>query len=178
MEHRGQDNQIDGIPLSTLYDQLFSQGLIKPVIAGIPKPPYNHTFNPKHFCKFHSNIPGHPTDHCFTLRRKIQAMIRDGQITIQNGSISVGKSLSPPSDPMECEQANNSTFSVSIPYDQIFNHLRNTGKIQLKPAPPPYDPNKTCPYHSGARGHSLQDCPSFKKKITKLVESGELKLTL
>ncbi|XP_058219117.1 uncharacterized protein LOC131329758 [Rhododendron vialii] len=61
-------------PLSTLYEQLFKAGLIKPLLlAPIPqKLPTYH--DPNAFCAFHQ-MPDHVTDKCHRLRHKIQDLI-------------------------------------------------------------------------------------------------------
>jgi len=48
----------------------------------------------------------------------------------------------------------------------------------MKPQQPPlsknYDPNATCDYHGGAKGHSIERCIPLKYKVQSLIDSGWL----
>jgi len=48
----------------------------------------------------------------------------------------------------------------------------------MKPLQPPYpkfyDANAKCDYHSGAVGHSIENCKAFKYKVQSLIDNGWL----
>ncbi|KAK2372789.1 hypothetical protein QL285_073883 [Trifolium repens] len=67
--------------------------------------------------------------------------------------------------------------SIPIPYGQLFPHLvRNRMVIPraLKPITAPfpiwYDLKANCEYHSGAEGHTVDDCIAFKYKVQELID--------
>ena len=68
-------------PLSHIYRALLQGGRIQPVFTRPLQPPFPEWYKPDVTCEFHSNVPGHSTDQCFTLKRKVQAMIRNGELT-------------------------------------------------------------------------------------------------
>ncbi|KAK2374734.1 hypothetical protein QL285_075675 [Trifolium repens] len=66
--------------------------------------------------------------------------------------------------------------SIPIPYGQLFPHLvRNRMVIPraLKPITAPfpiwYDLKANCEYHSGAEGHTIENCRAFKHEVQRLI---------
>ena len=62
------------VPMSQVFDKLKANGLLKPLD---PRPilnPLPSKFNVNKRCAYHQ-IPGHDTDHCFTLCHAIQDLI-------------------------------------------------------------------------------------------------------
>ncbi|WJX35653.1 hypothetical protein P8452_23613 [Trifolium repens] len=66
--------------------------------------------------------------------------------------------------------------SIPIPYGQLFPHLvRNMMVIPraLKPITAPfpiwYDLKANCEYHSGAEGHTIENCRAFKHEVQRLI---------
>jgi len=47
-------------------------------------------------------------------------------------------------------------------------------KPQQLPFSKNYDPNATCDYHGGAKGHSIKRCIPIKYKVQSLIDSGWL----
>nr|XP_027118542.1 uncharacterized protein LOC113735752 [Coffea arabica] len=76
------------------------------------------------------------------------------------------------------------TFTnLGRPVDQLYEQLKAVGKIGVIPPkiyskrfPPDYDPQAVCAYHSGAPGHSTNDCRALKHKIQDMIEVGEIVL--
>ncbi|KAK2368922.1 hypothetical protein QL285_082084 [Trifolium repens] len=67
--------------------------------------------------------------------------------------------------------------SVPIPYSQLFPHLVHNRMViprALKPMTAPfpawYDLNAKCEFHSGAEGHSIDNCRAFKHEVQKLLD--------
>uniref|UniRef100_A0A2N9G972 Uncharacterized protein n=1 Tax=Fagus sylvatica TaxID=28930 RepID=A0A2N9G972_FAGSY len=59
-----------------------------------------------------------------------------------------------------------------IAWRRLFYTLEKKRHITPLDAPPGPSTGDACEYHSGARGHSLECCEEFKKKITNLMENG------
>uniref|UniRef100_A0A2N9GXT9 Uncharacterized protein n=1 Tax=Fagus sylvatica TaxID=28930 RepID=A0A2N9GXT9_FAGSY len=59
-----------------------------------------------------------------------------------------------------------------ILWRRLFYTLEKKRHITPLEAPPGPSTGDACEYHSGARGHSLECCEEFKKKITNLMENG------
>ncbi|XP_027109376.1 uncharacterized protein [Coffea arabica] len=77
------------------------------------------------------------------------------------------------------------TFTnLGRPIGQLYEQLKATGKID--DIPPPkyprrgfsagYDPQAACAYHSGAPGHSTDNCWVLKHKIQDMIEAGDIVL--
>uniref|UniRef100_A0A2N9EWM1 Reverse transcriptase domain-containing protein n=1 Tax=Fagus sylvatica TaxID=28930 RepID=A0A2N9EWM1_FAGSY len=59
-----------------------------------------------------------------------------------------------------------------IAWRRLFYTLEKKRHITPLDAPPGPSTGDACEYHSGARGHSLECCEEFKKKVTNLMENG------
>ncbi|XP_071918981.1 uncharacterized protein [Coffea arabica] len=71
----------------------------------------------------------------------------------------------------------------SRPVDQLYEQLKAVGKIGVVPPkiyskrfPSDYDSQAVCAYHSGAPGHSTNDCRALKHEIQDMIEFGEIVL--
>ncbi|XP_058749514.1 uncharacterized protein LOC131622493 [Vicia villosa] len=67
---------------------------------------------------------------------------------------------------------------IPMPHSQLLSHLLQNSLVELKPLGPPpflypegYDPNAYCEFHSGAPGHSIEDCNVFKGTVQNLIDS-------
>nr|XP_027096027.1 uncharacterized protein LOC113715923 [Coffea arabica] len=76
------------------------------------------------------------------------------------------------------------TFTnLGWPVDQLYEQLKAVGKIGVIPPniyfnrfPSDYDPQAVCAYHSGAPGHSTNNCRALKHKVQDMIEVGEIVL--
>ena len=59
-----------------------------------------------------------------------------------------------------------------ITWRRLFYTLEKQRHITPLDAPPGPSIGNACEYHSGARGHSLEYCEEFKKKVIDLMEKG------
>ncbi|KAH0776345.1 hypothetical protein KY290_007756 [Solanum tuberosum] len=69
-----------------IFERLWAKGLLRPRKGWIPKHS-SSTFDLSKNCAYHSNIQGHDTEKCPTLRNKIQNMIEKGKIIVQQGPL-------------------------------------------------------------------------------------------
>ncbi|KAK2428581.1 hypothetical protein QL285_027095 [Trifolium repens] len=67
--------------------------------------------------------------------------------------------------------------SIPIPYGQLFPHLVHnkmvtprTLKQATAPFPAWYKQGSTCEYHSGAEGHTIENCKAFKHEVQRLID--------
>ncbi|XP_069146885.1 uncharacterized protein [Solanum lycopersicum] len=65
-----------------LYERLKSMGMLYP-IEGRPTNPLEKFYRADHRCAYHSGIIGHDTEKCSTLKHKIQNMINNNLIIIE-----------------------------------------------------------------------------------------------
>ncbi|XP_070004072.1 uncharacterized protein [Nicotiana sylvestris] len=67
--------------------------------------------------------------------------------------------------------------AIAEPIDQLYERLKATGYVTLIPAATPknpsqwVDPNKSCAYHSGIKGYTIDECRSLKDKIQSLIDN-------
>jgi hypothetical protein len=67
--------------------------------------------------------------------------------------------------------------SIPIPYSQLFPHLVSNGMVvpiaslpRNPPFPAWYNAKAKCEYHAGAKGHTIENCRTFKQEVQKLVD--------
>uniref|UniRef100_A0A2N9IID4 Uncharacterized protein n=1 Tax=Fagus sylvatica TaxID=28930 RepID=A0A2N9IID4_FAGSY len=133
------------MPMTELYPILIEKSLISPIV---PKPyngPQRRDFNPNSACDFHFGEVGHTVENC-------------GQAEASEGGVNM----------VEVEEGN----EESIAWRRLFYTLEKQKHITPLDAPPGPSTGDSCEYHSGARGHSLDCCEEFKKKVTNLMENG------
>ena len=68
--------------LKQLYERLEAMGMLYP-IEGRPANPLGKFYRADHRCACHSGAVGHDTENCSTLKRKIQNMINNNLINIE-----------------------------------------------------------------------------------------------
>ncbi|XP_070019778.1 uncharacterized protein [Nicotiana sylvestris] len=67
--------------------------------------------------------------------------------------------------------------TIAEPIDQLYEKLKATGYVTPIPAVTPetpsqwINPNKTCAYHFGMKGHTINECHSLKDKIQNLIDN-------
>uniref|UniRef100_A0A2N9F6C7 Integrase catalytic domain-containing protein n=1 Tax=Fagus sylvatica TaxID=28930 RepID=A0A2N9F6C7_FAGSY len=158
-----------------LYPILIEKSLISPIV---PKPyggPQRRDFNPNSACDFHFGEVGHTVENCGQLRHRVQDLIDHGVLKFEGLPNITTNPL--PKHPeggvnmVEIEEGN----EESIAWRRLFYTLEKQKHITPLDAPPGPSTGDACEYHSKssrARGHSLECCEEFKKKITNLMENG------
>jgi hypothetical protein len=158
--------------LTELYPILIEKGLISPIV---PKPyggPQRRDFNPNSACDFHFGEVGHTVENCGQLRHRVQDLIDHGVLKFEGLPNITTNPL--PKHPeggvnmVEIEEGN----EESTAWRRLFYTLEKQKHITPLDAPPGPSTGDSCEYHSGARGHSLDCCEEFKKKVTDLMENG------
>ncbi|XP_070024982.1 uncharacterized protein [Nicotiana sylvestris] len=67
--------------------------------------------------------------------------------------------------------------AIAEPIDQLYERLKVAGYVTHIPAITPentsqwINPNKNCAYHSGMKGHTIDECRSLKDKIQNLINN-------
>uniref|UniRef100_A0A2N9H8Q5 Reverse transcriptase/retrotransposon-derived protein RNase H-like domain-containing protein n=1 Tax=Fagus sylvatica TaxID=28930 RepID=A0A2N9H8Q5_FAGSY len=164
------------MPMTELYPILIEKSLISPIV---PKPyngPQRRDFNPNSACDFHFGEVGHTVENCGQLRHRVQDLIDHGVLKFEGLPNITTNPL--PKHPeggvnmVEVEEGN----EESIAWRRLFYTLEKRRHITPLDAPPGPSTGDACEYHSGARGHSLDCCEEFKKKVTNLMENGLINL--
>jgi hypothetical protein len=160
------------MPMTELYPILIEKSLISPIV---PKPyngPQRRDFNPNSACDFHFGEVGHTVENCGQLRHRVQDLIDHGVLKFEGlPNITTNPLPKHPEggvDMVEVEEGN----EESIAWRRLFYTLEKQKHITPLDAPPGPSTGDSCEYHSGARGHSLDCCEEFKKKVTDLMENG------
>ena len=70
---------------------------------------------------------------------------------------------------------------MPMTYTELYPKLIQGGMlvpVSIPPIKPPYprwhNENASCEYHSGNRGHSLEDCTALKWRVSEFIKKGEL----
>jgi hypothetical protein len=160
------------MPMTELYPILIEKSLISPIV---PKPyngPQRRDFNPNSACDFHFGEVGHTVENCGQLRHRVQDLIDHGVLKFEGlpniTTNPLPKHLEGGVNMVEVEEGN----EESIAWRRLFYTLEKQKHITPLDAPPGPSTGDSCEYHSGARGHSLDCCEEFKKKVTNLMENG------
>uniref|UniRef100_A0A2N9HHR4 Uncharacterized protein n=1 Tax=Fagus sylvatica TaxID=28930 RepID=A0A2N9HHR4_FAGSY len=135
------------MPLTELYPILIEKSLISPVVPRPYNGPQRRDFNPNSTCDFHFGEVGHTVENCGQLKHRVQDLIDHGVL----------------------KGDGRRTHRVE---DVSFIPLEKQKHITPLDAPPGPSTGDACEYHSGARGHGLECCEEFKKKVTDLMEKG------
>uniref|UniRef100_A0A2N9FK78 Retrotransposon gag domain-containing protein n=1 Tax=Fagus sylvatica TaxID=28930 RepID=A0A2N9FK78_FAGSY len=148
------------------------KNLISPTIPrpynGAPRKDFNQNLT----CDFHFGEVGHAIGNCNHLRHRVQDLIDHGILKFEGLPNITTNPL--PNHPeggvnmVEIEEGN----EERILWRRLFYTLEKKRHITPLEAPPGPSTGDACEYHSGARGHSLECCEEFKKKITNLMENG------
>ncbi|GKV43085.1 hypothetical protein SLEP1_g50423 [Rubroshorea leprosula] len=69
------------IPYSEVLKQLVAVGLMQTVQANPVQPPYPYGYDPQAKCEYH-NVTGHGIEYCTTLKHKIQDLIDEGKLQL------------------------------------------------------------------------------------------------
>jgi hypothetical protein len=160
------------MPMTELYPILIEKNLISPTIPrpynGAPRKDFNQNLT----CDFHFGEVGHAIGNCNHLRHRVQDLIDHGILKFEGLPNITTNPL--PNHPeggvnmVEIEEGN----EERILWRRLFYTLEKKRHITPLEAPPGPSTGDACEYHSGARGHSLECCEEFKKKITNLMENG------
>ena len=71
------------VTYTELFPKLVKMGHIEPIQLAPLTPPFPRWYNVHVRCDYHSGNPGHPTENCTTLRRKVQDLINDGKLKFE-----------------------------------------------------------------------------------------------
>uniref|UniRef100_A0A2N9F3J1 RNase H type-1 domain-containing protein n=1 Tax=Fagus sylvatica TaxID=28930 RepID=A0A2N9F3J1_FAGSY len=160
------------MPLTELYPILIEKSLISPVVSRPYDGPQRRDFNPNSTCDFHFGEVGHTVENCNQLKHRVQDLIDHGVLKFEGLPNITTNPL--PNHPeggvnmVEIEEMG----EERIAWRRLFYTLEKQRHITPLEAPPGPSTGDACEYHSGARGHSLECCEEFKKKVTDLMENG------
>ena len=79
----------DPIPMTytKLYPKLVQGGLLSSVDILPLQPPYPRWYNENVHCDYHSSNRGHSTKNCTTLKRRVQDLIKRGELIFEDEDI-------------------------------------------------------------------------------------------
>jgi hypothetical protein len=160
------------MPLMELYPILIEKNLISPVVPRPYNGPQRRDFDQNSTCDFHFGEVGHTVNNCQQLRHRVQDLIDHGILKFEGLPNITTNPL--PNHPeggvnmVEIEERG----EERIAWRRLFYTLEKQRHITPLEAPPGPSTGDACEYHSGARGHSLECCEEFKKKVTDLMEKG------
>ncbi|GKV34375.1 hypothetical protein SLEP1_g42752 [Rubroshorea leprosula] len=173
--------------------QLVAVGLMETVQENPIWPPYPFWYDPQVRCEYH-NVVGHGTEYCATLKHRIQDLIDEGKLQLDakeaKGTPNITQNPLPPHGPPTMNMVAfdevdrpvlknvsswsfDELFAILIEYDLI----QPIAPMSLNVLPVMIGEVVVCPYHSNMKGHALQDCKDFQRKIKELQGMGILKFT-
>ncbi|GKV44628.1 hypothetical protein SLEP1_g51790 [Rubroshorea leprosula] len=196
-----QQPQLQHTPIfkSTTYPQrrpnfdahasLVAVGLTQTVQANLVQPSYSYGYDPQAKCEYH-NVTGHGTEYCTALKHKIQDLIDEGKLQLDEtkSAPSITQNPLPPHGEPTMNMSTldevdrpilenvgswslDELFAILIEYDLI----QPIASMSSNVSPVTIDDALVCLYHSNMKGHTLQNCGDFQRKIIKLQRMGSLK---
>ena len=175
-------------PPSLIYRQLLAAGRMQPVPPPPPlQPPYPSYHNPNAFCEYHSGAPGHTIDNCNLLKRKLQWMIHEGQLTFSTSTNQQSPNIQ--TNPLPNHQSpgpagvNMLDIGVEdamwkIPEHKSWRIAALKGLVEAGHVLENfnYELDKGCVY-DGSMDHDIQSCSLFENFITLMCRRGIVRLT-
>ena len=78
--------QTCALPISytKLFPKLVKMGHIEPVQLAPLRPPFPRWYNAHTHCDYHAGNPGHSTENCTALKRKVRDLIKDGKMKVED----------------------------------------------------------------------------------------------
>ena len=77
-------------PILVTYTELLPELLARQLVAlscVLPlKPPFPKSYNPNVHCDYHSGIPGHSTEDCISLKKKVRTLIEVGKLNFKSSN--------------------------------------------------------------------------------------------
>ena len=167
--------------LAELYPILREKNLISPVVPRPYTGLQRKDYNPNPTCDFHFGEVGHTVENCNQLRHRVQDLIDHGVLKFEGLPNITTNPL--PNHPeggvnmVEIEEEGDQSDRASdrISWRRLFHTLERQRHITPLEAPPGPSTGDACEYHSGARGHGLENCEEFKKEVASLEERGLVK---
>jgi hypothetical protein len=166
------------MPLMELYPILIEKNLILPVVPRPYNGPQRRDFNQNLTCDFHFGEVGHTVENCNQLKHRVQDLIDHGILKFEGlPNITTNPLPNHPEGGVNMVEIEEEGDRFDLAGDhtlwrRLFHTLKEQGHITPLEAPPRPSTRDACEYHSGARGHSLECCEEFKKKIVSLMEKG------
>ena len=79
----------DPIPMTytELYPKLVQDGLLSPVDIPPLQPSYPRWYNKNVHCNYHSGNRGHSIENCMALKRRVQDLIKKGELTFEDEDV-------------------------------------------------------------------------------------------
>ncbi|GKV11518.1 hypothetical protein SLEP1_g22771 [Rubroshorea leprosula] len=132
-------------------------------------------------------VVGHSTEHCTTLKHKIQDLIDEGKLQLDakeaESTPNITRNPLPPHDAgtmnmvaldevekLVLENANFLSLDELFAILTKYNLIQPIAQMSLNVSPVIIDDALVCPYHSNMKGHTLKDCEDFQKKFKEMAE--------
>ena len=159
----------DPIPMTytELYPKLIQGGLLSLVDIPPLQPPYFRWYNENVHCDYHSGNRGHSTENCTSLKRRVQELIKKGELTFEDEDIpDVNKNPLPNHEGLRINvvesseemQVKRSVKDVRMSMKLVHELLVRTGRLkvcQRKEEETEGQEKCCCQYHEGAKGHVI-----------------------
>jgi len=149
--------------------------------------------NPNAICEYHGGARGHTIEECVSFRKSVRALVDKDVVMVKKGEDSIiikdptPKLGFPPIDENASGHPNNECLkkcqfgALSMSNSELFEFLKSTKQIcpiKVSPIQSPYpswyDPEKACEFHSGAVGHSIENCNIFMNQVRKGLKKGRI----
>ncbi|XP_019426907.1 PREDICTED: uncharacterized protein LOC109335214 [Lupinus angustifolius] len=167
--------QFDPIPVTyaEIFAYLMAGGFITPIVGKVPESP-GPWFNPNVTCAYHSRVIGHSIEHCRALKYKVQQLINTKQLVFEENTPDVDRNPLPNHGNQGVNVVEDAPYGLYIwevhgiktPMKVIYQEMCRHGMVEKLREDE--DPD-SCEIH-GPEGHTLEDCPEFKKLMQKMLD--------
>ena len=169
-----------------LYPKLVQRGLLSPINILSLQPPYLRWYNENVHCDYHSGNKGHSIENCTSLKRRVQDLIKKGELTFKDEDISdVNRNPLPNHGGPKINAIGSSeelqvkriVKDVRMPMKLVHEVLVRAGRLegsQRKEDEAKDQEKYFCQYHGSATSHAIQECPDFLELVQEMMNEGEL----
>ena len=160
-----------------LYPKLVQGGLLSSVDIQPLQPPYPRWYNENVHRDYHFGNRGHSTENYTTLKRRVQDLIKKGELTFEDEDIpDVNRNPLPNHggprinavESSEEIQVKRSVKDVCMPMKLVHEVLVKAGRLeghQGKKEKTKDQKQRFCQYYRSTMDHSIQECPDFLELI-------------
>ena len=169
-----------------LYPKLVQGGLLSLVDISPLQSPYPRWYNENVHYDYHSNNRGHFTKNYTALKRKVQDLIKIGELTFEDKDIPnvnenpLSNHRGPRVNAMKNDQemqVKRNVQDVRMPIKLVHEVLAKAGRLegcQRKKEEAKDQEKCFCQYHGSTTDHAIQKCQDFLELIQEIMNKGEL----
>ncbi|XP_061979625.1 uncharacterized protein LOC133700079 [Populus nigra] len=160
------------MPLKDLYAKLLSIGQIAPILLPPIEPPFPIWYKPELTCEYHAGNPGHGIETCYAFKRRLLELIKMGWVSFEDmPNVNSNPLPKHAASGVSMVEVGNRSKGFKISMKKLHGMLVQSGFLKMNNK----HNLKGSDYYEfhEKKGHHINDCMEFRKKIEKMMIMGE-----